>query len=102
MTFSPMRKRSERRVSSSESKNLFSTVGIGIERSSASAKPAGDVGLSLRVGGVHEDLRRLVVLDEFSEVEKRCAIRTARRLLHVVGDYDDGELRFQLMDQLLD
>ena len=54
---------------------------------------------SLRRG---EHLRGRRHLDHLAQVEERHLVGAARRLLHVVGDDDDGEVALQLVDQLLD
>jgi hypothetical protein len=55
--------------------------------------------LDSRVG---EDLGGVADLDELAQMEEGCALRHARRLLHVVGDDHDRELAAQVVDQLLD
>ena len=44
----------------------------------------------------------VALLDQVAEVEERRLLADARRLLHRVGDDDDGEVLAQLVDQLLD
>src|SRR5918999_1377730 len=81
-------------------------------RSTASSEPARDVVLGALVGGVGEDLRRLVVLDEDPaaprslvrdpDAEEGGHVRDARGLLHVVRHDHDRVLALQVVHQVLD
>src|SRR5260221_10558893 len=55
--------------------------------------------LFMRIG---ENLAGLPEFDQLAQVEESGPLRHAGRLLHVVGDNDDGEPLAQLMNQLLD
>src|SRR3954471_22345239 len=68
----------------------------------SSAVAAGNVVPRPLDSGIGEDLRRVVELDEVAEVEEGGLLRDPRRLLHVVGDDDDGEAIAHLVEQLLD
>src|SRR4051794_41626844 len=67
-----------------------------------SAEAAGDVVLRALLAGRHEDAACRAELDDLAEIHESGLLRDTRRLLHVVGDDDDGELALQLVDQLLD
>src|SRR4029077_15512594 len=60
-----------------------------------------DIVLRLPLSGIGEDLLRLIIFDKLAEIEKRRAIRAAGGLLHIMGDYDNGELGLQFMDEIL-
>src|SRR5262249_29782904 len=67
-----------------------------------SAEPAGDVVLCLALSRAREEGGRVVDLDELAHVEEAGALRDARRLLHAVGDDDDGEGVTKLADEILE
>ena len=58
------------------------------------SEPARNVIFSLFVSGISEQFGCLVVLHELPQIEERCIIAYARRLLHVVRDDDDRVLFF--------
>ena len=67
-----------------------------------SSEPAGDVSLRAVIGGRGEELRSLVVLDQFS-IEHECReVAGARGLLHVVRDDRHRAAVFQLEHELFD
>src|SRR6185503_20825016 len=90
---------SSRVLSCSSSSWKWGTIRSAIEILS---KPPGDVVFGQFFRRVREDAIGRPVLDEPAEPEERGAIRHARRLLHVMGDDDDGVFRLELVDQLLD
>src|SRR6266545_6119396 len=69
---------------------------------SALAEPAGDVVLGLLLARIGEQLARHTELHQLAQEHESRVVRYARRLLHVVGDDDDGVARLQLEHQLLD
>src|SRR3982751_6872083 len=89
---------SSRALSSSSSSWKCGTGGFPIRLS----KPSGDVVFGELLPGVREDAIGRADFHQAPEPEERGAIRDARRLLHVVGDDDDGVGGFELVDQFLD
>src|SRR5579875_769261 len=57
----------------------------------SSAEAAGDVILGPLDPRIGEDVGGVAELDEVAQMEEGGLLRDARRLLHVVGDDDDGE-----------
>src|SRR3954453_22488501 len=71
-------------------------------QSPPSAEAAGDVILGAPVVRRGEHPAGGVELDQLAEIHEGGEIRHPRRLLHVVGDDDQGVFRFQLVHQLFD
>src|SRR5579871_5637179 len=68
----------------------------------ALAEPTGDVVLGFLELGIEEDVLGRVVLDQLAGEEESGVVARALSLRHVVGDDDDRELLFELVDQILD
>src|SRR5690606_143044 len=88
--------------SSSSSKEVTVCSRMSFSLDPRSAEAAGDVVLRALFPRAREDLVRRTFLDQIAQMEERGALRHARRLLHGVGDDDDGEVLLQLVDQFLD
>src|SRR5271155_3595779 len=71
-------------------------------RAAGSAKAAGDVGLSTRIAGRGEEVRRWAEFDDLAVQQEGREIADAGGLLHVVGDGDNSAEIFQLDEQLFD
>src|SRR5215469_78166 len=67
-----------------------------------SAEPSGDVIFGPLITRVCKYLVSRIKLDKFSVQKETSALSDARRLLHVVGDDDDGVLGLQLKDKVFD
>src|SRR2546428_13943680 len=100
-----------RRIWSSTSPPMASSVCLSASSSSwkcrcmassALPEPAGDVVLGPRVARVREELPRHPELHQLPQQHEASVIGHARRLLHVVGDDDDGVAVLQLEHQVLD
>src|SRR5690606_25615305 len=74
----------------------------GSQRTDVSAVSARDVVLGLFVRRVGENGVGVAELDQLPEVHEGSIVRDPRRLLHVVGDDEDGHPVAQLVDQFLD
>src|SRR5579864_2647100 len=66
------------------------------------AEAAGDVVFRFLADRLDEDLFGVAEFDQFAKVHIGSVVRTARRLLHVVGDDHHGVVAFQLGDQFFD
>src|SRR6185503_10063940 len=91
----------ECRMSNVECRNR-AAVSEGLTGPSPSTEPARHIIFGLFLGRVGEDLVGGIELDEFAQVKESGVIGDARRLLHIMGDDDDGELLLQVENQVLD
>src|SRR5690606_4061768 len=94
----PMRRISPSRRCSSVSKRLTMCSLMAV----TSAEAAGDVVLGLPLRGTGEQGGGGAVLDQLAQVHEGGVVGAARRLLHVVGDDQDGVVLLEFGDELLD
>ena len=66
------------------------------------AVTSGDEILTALGFGPEENLFGVAAFDQHAEVKESRALRDARRLLHVVGDDDDGKALAQFVHQILE
>src|SRR5205814_3439078 len=66
-----------------------------------SAEPARYIIFGLFLARIRKNFDGAIILDQFTEIKERSAVRDPRSLLHIMGHNHNSEILLQVEDQLL-